>query len=76
MCLAIPMRVTTVHDLVAVCEARGVTRQVSLFMLQHEPISPGDQVMVHLDRAIEKISAEQADAAWALYDLMLAAEPR
>jgi hydrogenase expression/formation protein HypC len=70
------MRVTTVNDLIAVCEARSVQREVSLFMLQHEPIAPGDHVMVHLDRAVEKISAEQADAAWALYDLMLAGETR
>lgn len=75
MCLVIPMRVTTVNDLIAVCEARNVQREVSLFMLQHETIAPGDHVMVHLDRATEKITAEQAEAAWALYDLMLSNEP-
>lgn len=75
MCFAIPMRVITVRGLSALCDARGAQREVSLLMLQHQDIAPGDQVTVHLDRAIEKITTEQAEAAWALYDLMLADEP-
>ena len=74
MCLAIPMQVTAVRGLSGSCEARGVQREVSLFMLQHEVLEPGDHVMVHMERAIQKVSPEQAGAAWALYDEMLAAE--
>jgi hydrogenase expression/formation protein HypC len=68
------MQVTAVRGLSASCEARGVQREISLFMLQHESLAPGDHVMVHMERAIQKVSPEQAEAAWALYDEILAAE--
>jgi len=73
MCLAIPMRVIEVDGLLARCEAKGIERRVSLFLLQHEPIAPGDQVMIHVGYAIQKISEEEARSAWDLYDEMLAA---
>lgn len=74
MCLAIPMQVMEIDGLSARCEAKGVERTVSLFLLQHEPLVPGDMVMVHVGSAIQKISAEQARSAWELYDEMLAAD--
>jgi len=73
MCLAIPMRVLRVDGLLARCEAKGIERTVSLFLLQHENIVPGDQVMIHVGYAIQKISEEEARSAWDLYDQMLAA---
>lgn len=72
MCLAIPMQVLSVAGFNAVCEARGVQREVSLFLLQHEDIQVGDLVMVHVGNAIEKMSPERAALAWATYDDMLA----
>lgn len=74
MCLAIPMQVMEIDGLSARCEAKGVERSVSLFLLQHETIAPGDMVMVHVGCAIQKISAEEARSAWDLYDEMLAAD--
>ncbi|MCB1493361.1 MAG: HypC/HybG/HupF family hydrogenase formation chaperone [Rhodobiaceae bacterium] len=74
MCLAVPMQVVTVDGFQAECEAKGVGRTVSLFLLQHEDVAPGDHVMVHVGYAIQKITEEDANSAWEVYDAMLAAE--
>jgi len=74
MCLAVPMQVKSVSDLQCVCEARGIQREVSLFMLQDESISPGDHVLVHVGYAIQKVSASEADSTWELFDDILAAD--
>lgn len=74
MCLGIPMRIVERNGFSARCEARGTERDVSLFLLQHEDLAPGDFVMVHMGEALEKMSAEAAQDAWDLYDEMLAAE--
>jgi hydrogenase expression/formation protein HypC len=68
------MRITEMDGFVARCEARGIERKVSLFLLQHEDLAPGDMVMVHVGNAIQKMSEEEAHSAWELYDEMLAAE--
>ena len=68
MCLAIPMQITKLDGFNAVCEAKGVEREVSLFMLQDESLSPGDHVLVHVGYAIQKVPAEDAAATWALLD--------
>lgn len=72
MCLAIPMRVVEIDGFNARCEAKGVERTVSLFMLQDEPVRPGDFVMVHVGYAIQTVSEEDAQSAWELFDQMLA----
>ncbi|MBK8455801.1 MAG: HypC/HybG/HupF family hydrogenase formation chaperone [Phyllobacteriaceae bacterium] len=74
MCLAVPMRVLERERFSARCEARGVERTVSLFLVQHEEIGPGDHVMVHAGRAIQKMTKVDALRAWELYDEMFAAE--
>lgn len=74
MCLGVPMRVTDVEGFNASCEARGNERQVSLFLIQHETIRPGDLVMVHRGHALAKMSEEEARSVWALYDEMLQRE--
>jgi hydrogenase expression/formation protein HypC len=74
MCLAIPMRVIEIDGFNARCEAKGIERVASLFMLQHEAIVPGDMVMVHVGYAIQKMTEEEARSAWELYDEILAAE--
>lgn len=74
MCLGIPMQVVAVDRLIAHCSAKGVQRDVSLLMLDDEPITPGDFVMVHLGRAIRKMTPEEARSAWEVYDLMLSEE--
>ena len=74
MCLGIPMQIKTIDGYLARCEAKGVERDVNLFMLQHEALEPGDYVVVHVGYAIEKISAQDARSAWEIYDQMLAGD--
>ena len=76
MCLGIPMRVMECDGYIALCEAKGIARTVSLFLLQHENIVPGDSVMVHVGYAIQKMSDAEADSAWLLYDEILTAADR
>ncbi len=72
MCLAVPMQVKTIDGFQCVCEARGIEREVSLFMLQHEDVNPGDHVLVHVGYAIQKVSEGQAADTWELFDEVLA----
>ena len=74
MCLGIPMQIKQIDGFNAMCEAKGVERDVNLFMLQHEDPQPGDYVVVHVGYAIQKISPQEARSAWEVYDQMLAAE--
>lgn len=73
MCLAIPMQIAEINGYNARCEARGVEREVSLFLLQGEPVEPGDYVMVHVGYAIQRMTEEEAQSAWELYDEMFQA---
>lgn len=72
MCLGIPMRVATIDNFIARCEAKGVERDVNLFLLQDQTIAPGDFVMVHVGYAIQKLTCREAQSTWELYDQMLA----
>jgi hydrogenase expression/formation protein HypC len=74
MCLGIPMQIRAIDGFTARCEAKGVERDVNLFMLQHESLEAGDFVVVHVGYAIEKISPQDAQSAWEIYDQMLAAD--
>ena len=71
MCLGIPMQIKQIDNFNARCEAKGVERDVSLFMLQHEELAPGDFVVVHVGYAIQKVTSEEAATAWDLYDEMV-----
>ena len=68
------MQIKQIDGFNARCEAKGVERDVSLFMLQHEPLQHGDFVIVHVGYAIQKVSSEEAATAWEVYDEMLALE--
>ncbi len=72
MCLGIPMQVIEVEGFNARCEAKGVQRDVSLFMLQDEEVKPGDYVMIHVGYAIQKMTPQEARSAWELFDQILA----
>lgn len=74
MCLGIPMQIRAIDGFNARCEAKGVERDVNLFMLQHESLETGDYVVVHVGYAIEKITAQDARSAWEIYDQMLAGD--
>jgi hydrogenase expression/formation protein HypC len=71
MCLAVPMKITRIDGFNATCEAKGIEREVSLFMLQGEPLEPGDHVLIHVGYAIQKISEEEARLSWELFDEIL-----
>ena len=72
MCLAVPMRIIEIDGFSARCEARGIERHASLFLMQHEDLQVGDLVMIHVGNAIQKMTEEEAHTVWELYDEMLA----
>ena len=74
MCLAVPMQIKTIDEFQCTCEARGIEREVSLFLLQGESLEPGDYVLVHVGYAIQKVSRADADNSWQLFDEILAAD--
>jgi hydrogenase expression/formation protein HypC len=71
MCLAIPMQITNINGFNARCAAKGVERDVSLFLLQGEMLQEGDYVLIHVGYAIQKISEQEALSTWELLDQML-----
>jgi hydrogenase expression/formation protein HypC len=71
MCLAIPMQIESVDGFMARCQAKGIYRDVSLFMMQDEPPQIGDYVMVHVGYAIQKVTESDARSAWELFDQIL-----
>jgi len=73
MCLAIPMQIIEINNYIARCEAKGVQRDVSLFMLQDEALAINDFVMVHVGYAIQKVTEKDALSSWELFDEILAA---
>ena len=73
MCLAVPMKIESIDGFQCTCAARGIEREVSLFLLQGEELAPGDHVLVHVGYAIQKVSAADAAASWELFDEVLEA---
>jgi hydrogenase expression/formation protein HypC len=76
MCLAIPMKVIAIDGFNARCEAKGVIRDASLFMLQMQDgnadgVAVGDFVTVHLGYVVQKVSEQEARTAWELFDQVL-----
>jgi hydrogenase expression/formation protein HypC len=67
------MQIREINGFMATCEAKGVYRDVSLFMLQEEDLTIDDFIVVHVGYAIQKITPQEAQTAWELYDQMLAA---
>jgi hydrogenase expression/formation protein HypC len=74
MCLGVPMQIIEIDGYTARCTAKGVERDVSLFMLLDESVSVADYVMVHVGYAIQKMTTQEAHSAWELLDEMLAVE--
>ncbi|MDH5388550.1 MAG: HypC/HybG/HupF family hydrogenase formation chaperone [Gammaproteobacteria bacterium] len=71
MCLGIPMQIKSIDGFTACCDAKGVERDVSLFMMQDNELKVGDHVVVHVGYAIQKISNQEAQTAWQMYDQMM-----
>jgi len=66
------MRITKIDGFNAHCVAKGVERDVSLFLLQDEAIREGDYLLIHVGYAIQRISEAEALSTWELLDQMLA----
>jgi hydrogenase expression/formation protein HypC len=65
------MQIESVDGFMARCQAKGIYRDVSLFMMQDEPPQIGDYVMVHVGYAIQKVTESDARSAWELFDQIL-----
>jgi len=65
MCLAVPGKVLSREDLMAVVDINGVQRQTSLMLLPEAPI--GEYVLVHAGFAIQTIDEEEARQTLALF---------
>ena len=74
MCLGIPMQIQSIDGFTARCEAKGVERDVSLFMMRQEPVAVGDFVIVHVGYAIQKVGEQEARSSWELFDQILERE--
>ena len=42
-------------------------------MMQGEDVAPGDFVMVHVGYAIQKVSEEEAQSSWEVFDQIIEA---
>ena len=71
MCLAVPMQITRIDGVNAHCVAKGIERDVNLFLLEDDGVKVGDYLLIHVGYALQKISAEEALSTWELLDLML-----
>ena len=74
MCLAVPMQILSIDEFQCRCSARGIERDVSLYMLQDESLEPGDYVLVHVGYALQKVDADEATATLELFDELAAAD--
>jgi hydrogenase expression/formation protein HypC len=68
MCVGVPMRIVEINYPMAVAEAKGVKRTVSLMLLPEDEVKVGDYVMVHVGNAIEKINEKEAEEVWKALD--------
>jgi hydrogenase expression/formation protein HypC len=60
MCVAVPGKIVSIDDdEVAVVDFDGVTREVSVSLLE-DPV-PGEYVIVHAGFALHKVNADEAD---------------
>ena len=74
MCLGIAIQIVAIDGYNARCTAKGVMRDVSLFMLQDESVAVDDFVKVHVGYALQKMTEQEARSTWELLDEMLVAE--
>ncbi|HEX7447807.1 MAG TPA: HypC/HybG/HupF family hydrogenase formation chaperone [Pirellulales bacterium] len=63
MCLAIPAQISALSEddtRLATVDIMGVRRKVNVELLQDDPPTPGDWVLIHVGFAMSKISHAQA----------------
>lgn len=74
MCLAVPMQITAIAGAEASCEAKGIERTVSLYMLPEGSVAVGSWVLVHVGYALQVIGEDEARETWDLFDQITAGE--
>jgi hydrogenase expression/formation protein HypC len=74
MCLAIPMKIVRIDGMMAVCEARGIVRMASLFLFQDDQLTVGDYVLLQSGHITARVTCEEAQMTWRLYDEILSAD--
>jgi hydrogenase expression/formation protein HypC len=67
------MQIVAIDRYIATCEAQGVRREVSLFMMADADLAVGDYVMVHVGYALQKMTHQEARTVWDLLDQVIAA---
>ena len=63
MCLGIPGQIIEIVDdenSIAKVEVSGVRRNVSVALVRHDGIAPGDWVLIHVGFAMSKIDEQEA----------------
>lgn len=72
MCLAIPARIISIEENKATVDFGGVTRVISLALLQETVV--GDYVLVHTGYAIQKVDREEAEKTLDLWRQIFSTE--
>jgi hydrogenase expression/formation protein HypC len=73
MCVGVPMKIIELDYPMAVAEAKGVRRNISVMLLPESEVKIGDYVMVHVGNAIEVINREAAEEIWKAFEEVLSA---
>jgi hydrogenase nickel insertion protein HypA len=71
MCLAVPSKVISLNNGIALIDVFGARKEVSLKLLSQTP-NVGDFVLVHAGFAIQKVSAEEVHAGEYMHESSLA----
>lgn len=74
MCLAVPSKVLSIDNTVAVVDVYGARRLISLLLLEDE-VKIGDYVLVHAGFAIQKVDETLAKETLDLLIKLTEAEP-
>jgi len=74
MCLAIPGEVVEMvdgfNDQLALVDVVGVKRKINVGLLDHEGVSPGDWVLIHVGFAMSKVDEKEATEALRMLEMM------
>jgi hydrogenase expression/formation protein HypC len=66
MCVGLPAKVESIKDGIAIVNATGARREISVELISN--INPGDYVMIHAGMAIARITADEAEETQAVMD--------
>jgi hydrogenase expression/formation protein HypC len=72
MCLAVPVKIMSIHGEEAVVDIGGVTRPVSIALTPEAKV--GDYVLLHTGYAINVLNEEEAQETLSLLERMVEAD--